>query len=346
MFSRWGDILSDDPKQGLPDGYPEGDAMDEIRGGFEEIYGNMEGFSKRAVESLFDDDEDDFEDFEEEDEEDIAPTPMREIGPVRTFKPETDPDEDYAAYIRTAEKANRMDQEKARANKERAMKDRDKRLNVPTPTAVKFEDYVTGSRFEEEEEDIHMRQQPRRQLNIRNLAALGAFLILILLVVLTWQVISARSSLSTAEARISELEIELGSALIINEGLDSQLSQARADNTSLQASLDLWQNTGQNVEGNAADTNDEYVPSDVDPNGTADAPATTTTGTPAATGDLPHTTINAAGNRVYIIQQGDSLWGIAMRIYGNGLRYPDIAAANNMATTANLIPGNTLIIPD
>ncbi|MCL2375880.1 MAG: LysM peptidoglycan-binding domain-containing protein [Defluviitaleaceae bacterium] len=340
--------MSDDPKQGLPDGYPEGDAMDEIRGGFEEIYGNMEGFSKRAVESLFDDEGDEGYD-EEEDDDDYTPHPVstHEAGPPTSFKREADPDEEYAKYIRTAEKANRMDQEKARANRERAMMDRDKKLGAPTPTPVRFEEYVTGSRFEEEE-DLSMRNQPaRRQLNIRNLAALAGFLVLIVCAVLTWQIISARSSLSAAEGRISELEIELGSARIANEGLYSQLSQARSDNYNLQSSLTLLQGAGDDVEGNDDDANGGDTSDDADANGTTDAPiTTTTTTTPGTPGDLPHTTINTAGNRIYTVQEGDSLWAIAARIYGNGLRFADILDANNMSESDNIHPGMILIIPD
>jgi len=99
-----------------------------------------------------------------------------------------------------------------------------------------------------EKENLHMRHQPQRKLTIRNLVVLSSFLIIILLVLLSWQIISANSSISVTEARIAELEIELDSTRIINENLDSQLAQTRADNaglqeynTALQEALEVWQ---------------------------------------------------------------------------------------------------------
>jgi len=93
-----------------------------------------------------------------------------------------------------------------------------------------------------------MGSQSQHQLSMKRLAVLGAFLIIILLAVLTWQIISTSSSILATETRIAELEIELDSSRIINEDLDSQLTQARADNAglqeynaSLQETLEVWQ---------------------------------------------------------------------------------------------------------
>lgn len=46
----------------------------------------------------------------------------------------------------------------------------------------------------------------------------------------------------------------------------------------------------------------------------------------------------------YIVQSGDTLWGIAERMYGDPWRYHDIEAANNLKN-AMIYPGQTLIIP-
>jgi len=47
----------------------------------------------------------------------------------------------------------------------------------------------------------------------------------------------------------------------------------------------------------------------------------------------------------YVIMQGDDLWEIAVRAYGDGYKWTDIAKANNL-TSPNLIhSGNTLKIP-
>lgn len=46
----------------------------------------------------------------------------------------------------------------------------------------------------------------------------------------------------------------------------------------------------------------------------------------------------------YIVQSGDTLWGIAERMYGDPWRYHDIEAANNLKN-AMIYPGQVLIIP-
>lgn len=58
----------------------------------------------------------------------------------------------------------------------------------------------------------------------------------------------------------------------------------------------------------------------------------------------------AAPNKItgdsYTIQHGDDLWDIAVRAYGDGYKWVDIAKANNLMNTPNLIfSGNKLVIP-
>ena len=49
----------------------------------------------------------------------------------------------------------------------------------------------------------------------------------------------------------------------------------------------------------------------------------------------------------WLVQRGDCLWNIAKRVYGNALRWPEIAAANGRKTTGNPIiyDGEYLVIP-
>ncbi len=48
----------------------------------------------------------------------------------------------------------------------------------------------------------------------------------------------------------------------------------------------------------------------------------------------------------YVIKHGDTLWDIAVRAYGDGFRWSDIAKANNLMHNPNLIHGdNPLVIP-
>jgi len=65
-------------------------------------------------------------------------------------------------------------------------------------------------------------------------------------------------------------------------------------------------------------------------------------------GDLPYTIINAQGQRVYIVQADDTMWTIAMRIYGDGTRYRDILEANDLTPirAGLLMAGTELAIPD
>lgn len=52
-----------------------------------------------------------------------------------------------------------------------------------------------------------------------------------------------------------------------------------------------------------------------------------------------------APQRTYTVQPGDTLWGIAVLFYGDGTRYPEIAAANGVENPNLIFPGQTFIIP-
>jgi nucleoid-associated protein YgaU len=49
--------------------------------------------------------------------------------------------------------------------------------------------------------------------------------------------------------------------------------------------------------------------------------------------------------RTYTVIPGDTLWGIATMYYGDGSRYPEIAAANGIENPNLIFPGQTFIIP-
>lgn len=65
----------------------------------------------------------------------------------------------------------------------------------------------------------------------------------------------------------------------------------------------------------------------------AKTPATSTVAHPT-----PH-------EQMYIVQPGDSLWTIAVREYGNGERFRDIAQANGLSFPFVIHPGDVLKIP-
>jgi nucleoid-associated protein YgaU len=45
------------------------------------------------------------------------------------------------------------------------------------------------------------------------------------------------------------------------------------------------------------------------------------------------------------VVSGDTLWAIAERFYGNGNRYPEIAAASGVPNPDLIHPGQVLTIP-
>ena len=47
----------------------------------------------------------------------------------------------------------------------------------------------------------------------------------------------------------------------------------------------------------------------------------------------------------YTVQEGDTLWDISIRAYGNGFRWPEIAKVNNIPNPDLIYVGNTLILP-
>ena len=67
----------------------------------------------------------------------------------------------------------------------------------------------------------------------------------------------------------------------------------------------------------------------------------------AAVGPTGTITSAADGTKTYIVAKNDSFWKIAARsdVYGNGIHYKLIAAANPGANSSSLQPGDKLIIP-
>jgi len=63
--------------------------------------------------------------------------------------------------------------------------------------------------------------------------------------------------------------------------------------------------------------------------------------------ELPKTAI--AGETIsgdnYTVIKGDNLWGIAVRAYGDGYKWPEIARANNLANPDLIHSGNVLELP-
>lgn len=57
--------------------------------------------------------------------------------------------------------------------------------------------------------------------------------------------------------------------------------------------------------------------------------------------------VTKAVDQTYILSQDESLWDVAVKFYGDGFRWTDIAKANNLEETADFVPpGTKLIIPN
>jgi LysM repeat protein len=79
------------------------------------------------------------------------------------------------------------------------------------------------------------------------------------------------------------------------------------------------------------------------PNDTPQPPPTRAA--PIATQSAIAATEQPSGDQTYTVQPGDSLWIIAQKVYGNGVKYPLIANANDITTTTHLRTGMVLKIP-
>ena len=64
---------------------------------------------------------------------------------------------------------------------------------------------------------------------------------------------------------------------------------------------------------------------------------------------LPGKTIKATITnqpKTYVLQDGEGLWDVAVKFYGDGFKWTEIAKANHMENNAdNVNPGTRLIIP-
>lgn len=50
-------------------------------------------------------------------------------------------------------------------------------------------------------------------------------------------------------------------------------------------------------------------------------------------------------NNQYVVEKGDHLWGIAVRAYGDGYKWMEIARENNLDNPNLIHPGNVLTLP-
>ena len=301
---------------------PDEHLHDEIRENFEAIHGSTEDFSKRAVGSLFDE--------PEPAEAEAKPAPTSRLVP--------DPEKQYAEYIQTAQADMRREQERNRAAKEKAIKERDEQLDELTEISRRKTAVPRKKPADAEEHEGHTEaRHPTRTMppiNVRNVASVAIFLVLIIFVVLVWQINSTRSRLAAANDQIAALQQQV-------VGLNSQRTEDVGRISSLEAERDRLL-AAQSPNEPETTTPDPDAPYDED----TTEPDTDTDTATTVPGDRPHTVVDTiTGNRLYTVQPRDTFWSIAVAFYGNGQRHTDILAANNMRVE-DLRYGMTIIIPD
>lgn len=61
--------------------------------------------------------------------------------------------------------------------------------------------------------------------------------------------------------------------------------------------------------------------------------------------DTPNQNTQTVKDNTYTVVKGDSLWSIAIKVYGDGYRWSDIAKENKLSHPNLIHPGNVLAIP-
>lgn len=112
--------------------------------------------------------------------------------------------------------------------------------------------------------------------------------------------------------------------------METEYEQLKLDNLSLTEQVeDLQAQLG----GGTADTNDSETTG-----------GSTTTGSTETTGSST-TASSSSGAKTYTVQAGDTYWGIATKMYGNGSYYERILSANGLTENDTIREGMTLTIP-
>ncbi|MFA7194084.1 MAG: LysM peptidoglycan-binding domain-containing protein, partial [Candidatus Paceibacterota bacterium] len=66
---------------------------------------------------------------------------------------------------------------------------------------------------------------------------------------------------------------------------------------------------------------------------------------PTPSQNIPEQTQDKIIGSYYTVQEGDSLWTIAVRAYGDGYKWVDIANRNQLANPDLIHPGNQFVLP-
>ncbi|MBI4097677.1 MAG: LysM peptidoglycan-binding domain-containing protein [Candidatus Levybacteria bacterium] len=61
---------------------------------------------------------------------------------------------------------------------------------------------------------------------------------------------------------------------------------------------------------------------------------------------IPSSVVQPITQKTYVLQEGEGLWDVAVKFYGDGYRYTEIVEANKLENPDYVPPGTRLIIPN
>lgn len=116
--------------------------------------------------------------------------------------------------------------------------------------------------------------------------------------------------------------------------METEYEQLKLDNLSLTEQVD---NLQAQLGGGTTDSNSTT-------NNTTTGSESTTSSSSTSSGSST-TASSSSGARTYTVQAGDTYWGIATKMYGNGSYYEKILSANGLTENDKIREGMTLTIP-
>lgn len=256
-------------------------------------------------------------------------------------------DEEYMQYIKRTQLANQKAEEIQRHKKVQAQREMDDKLqNMPScvkKTSPSLSLHAEATKRKKPTEtnrgpipqDAYKYYGSSIKFGIRHIIASSIVVVLAIFAVLVFQLNIANARLNEANEHaygFLAMENRYQALNIRNSDLENQITQLQLAVYELR---DLYY-----MQNNTLDAYQEGY-------GENEDIPTEDNAIFVASGALPYTIFNEAGNMIYTVRAGDTLWSIALRIYGNGNRYTDIVAANQMtpAQANNLSENAQLIIP-
>ena len=311
-----GGYMNDNDKTNRNDGHTK-----EI---FEKQFGSIENYSRQAVKELVDD------------IPSTEPTPEPVKPPYKRSGKHVE--DEYEAYLNSASRYNQEEAEKRKNQRDAAIVARDKALESGWPKADFRRSQtaplqpLTDAEYEKMEVSriSRIHEKPARAkntpgtLNMRNILAVGALIILFIFAMLVWWIASMNTRMSSAIEELDELQGRYNVLQVENQDLQMQLYAQQNQPPSNIVQLPIL--------GDENQYNDDY--NYLDP------------GQPAA--QLPGEPVHnqPPALRTHTVQAGETLSSISRHFFGSTARINDIVALNNLPNPDNVPIDTVLQIPN